>query len=471
MAGANIAARGSVAAEVDTLWLDVSALVLLPHKYTSGIPRTIRKISQVWAANPWTKMRFCVLVPDYGLVEVNPEALRKILGLDRSTDSTDADKPFTKKPKPAPEEPQRPRRVGSRLWFLPMPIRRRVRTTIRGFKHWLFKTPLPFPPYPPGYLSREVRLGPRDLLFSLGGLWMVPNIKYALTRVKHEQHFQFVSLIYDLIPIFATHFSEPRLLQAFVETTQTQLAESNLLLTISKYSRQDIQRHAREQGISIAPVEVFTLGSDIRPSEVDAQPLHTRPFVLSVGTIEARKNHAGMYQAWRRLVSELGPERAPDLVLAGNIGWEGEEVVDSIQADPLVRDKIIIKENPNDRQLDWLYKNCLFTIYPSLYEGWGLPVEESLIYGKLCVTTTASSLPEVGRQFADYVAPGDIAGLVEGVKKALDPEHRARRERLIRDHFCPNTWEDAAHMLEGLLKSYFQLPEVPSEIPTPAKAA
>jgi len=162
-----------------------------------------------------------------------------------------------------------------------------------------------------------------------------------------------------------------------------------------------------------------------------------------------------MYQAWRKLVKVLGPDRAPDLVFAGKQGWHGENVLYMVKHDPLVKDKIIVKAGVGDRELDWLYKNCLFTLYPSLYEGWGLPVEESFIYGKMCVTTNVSSLPEVGGEFAEYVEPEDPEGIVRAVVKGLDPDYRRGRESLIREKYRANTWSQAVVKLQGILESNF----------------
>ncbi len=454
--------------EIDTVWFDVSALLLMPSGYVSGITRTIHKILECWAAAPWTSIKLCAFVADHGVAEVCPDYLHRHM--------------YQYDPRPAPralpeDAEEQDTRLYSRYWYIPWTLRhqfRSVEKSVKGgvTKFWVDPNPpaqaqvAPRPhhaPYAPGSLLGMVELGPRDMVFSLGGLWMINNFKATVTQARQRSRFQFVSLIYDLIPIVTPQYVPDCLIEgAFMPTTDAQLREGAVTLTISEHSKQDILTYAQQRFIPIGPVEVFTLGSDITPLDASAaqtKTQHTRPFVLSVGTIESRKNHYGMYQAWRKLIKTLGPDRAPDLVFAGKQGWHGENVLYMIKHDPLVKDKIVIKSGVGDRELDWLYKNCLFTLYPSLYEGWGLPVEESFIYGKMCVTTNVSSLPEVGGEFAEYVEPEDVEGIVQAVVRCLDPAYRSGREALIREKYKANTWSQAVVQLQRVLETYYSFAE------------
>ncbi len=439
---------------IENIWIDVSVLLLLPANFISGISRTVRKIVDVWHENPWTEIRYCAVLLDGGIVEVDPAAL------------------FPKPAAPAPVEARKPRRPHSRFWYLPWTFRHKYRATEKNLRDFWVEPSAAgapsapqaqaYPPYAAGTVIRRLTLGPKDLLFSLGGMWMVPDVGESINRAKREHNFHFVSLIYDLIPFLAPQFCSPPLVRAsFDPCTKMQLHDSDLILTISEYSKYDILKYSEKEYFPIGPVEVFTLGSDIKPIDsvvaATTPQQHGRPFVLSVGTIEVRKNHFGMYHAWRKLVKTLGPDRTPDLVLAGKPGWLGDAIIYLIQNDPLIKDKIVIKSGIGDRELDWLYKNCLFTLYPSFYEGWGLPVEESFIYGKMCVTTNTTSLPEVGGTFADYVEPENVDAIVAGVLKGLDPEYRAGRERNIRENYRANTWEKSGEQLVSILRSYYQL--------------
>jgi glycosyltransferase involved in cell wall biosynthesis len=107
--------------------------------------------------------------------------------------------------------------------------------------------------------------------------------------------------------------------------------------------------------------------------------------------------------------------------------------------------------SPSDQELEFLYQNCLFTAMPSFLEGWGLPVGESLSYGKTAVVSETSSLPEVGGDMVLYFDPHSISAMTatvyrllaeDGLRKNLEEKIMAAKLR---------SWEDvAADMLEAL---------------------
>jgi len=91
--------------------------------------------------------------------------------------------------------------------------------------------------------------------------------------------------------------------------------------------------------------------------------------VLSVGTLEARKNHSLLYAVWNSR-AERGVE-LPRLVIVGRPGlWDGD-VLHALAFDPSVSARVDVFSDVNDDQLLWLYQHCRYTVYPSIYEGWG----------------------------------------------------------------------------------------------------
>jgi glycosyltransferase involved in cell wall biosynthesis len=203
-------------------------------------------------------------------------------------------------------------------------------------------------------------------------------------------------------------------------------------------------------------VEVIRLGDAPagfdQPTRPRALPDEVQAFTLSVGTFEARKNHWLLYQAWRRLILQFGA-RIPPLVLAGRMGWATRDVLQQIHDDPVVRDRVIVLLGVSDEELSWLYRNCQFTLYPSHYEGWGLPVAESLVYGKYCICTNASSVPEVAGDLVDYHDPLDAMTCMELVQRALfEPGFLQGREERIRIEFRGATWAECGARIAPLLE-------------------
>lgn len=148
------------------------------------------------------------------------------------------------------------------------------------------------------------------------------------------------------------------------------------------------------------------------------------PYILFVGTLEPRKNILGLLDVFRELVivQELADYK---LVLTGKRGWYYEEIFKRIK-DLGLKDKVVITDYVLDEDLPYLYSGARCFIYPSFYEGFGLPVLEALACGCPVITSGVSSLPEVVGESALLVNPGDKKEIVSALNKILsDKELRA----------------------------------------------
>ena len=116
-----------------------------------------------------------------------------------------------------------------------------------------------------------------------------------------------------------------------------------------------------------------------RNLRISAGVADEKDFVLFVSTIEGRKNHDLAFAAWQRLRAELGNE-APRLLLVGRVGWRVEGFIEALHEFKFLDGLIEIKNDVSDEQLALLYSRCLFTIFPSLYEGLGPPRWRDLIF-------------------------------------------------------------------------------------------
>jgi hypothetical protein len=153
----------------------------------------------------------------------------------------------------------------------------------------------------------------------------------------------------------------------------------------------------------------------------------------------------------------------PRLVIAGQAGWLCNELVYQMRHDPIVQDSIVFLHGLHDGHLNWLYERCLFTIYPSHYEGWGLPVSESLAHGKFCVASSSSSIPEIAGDLLEYHDPYDFDGCKNLIAKALfDEAYRAERERRVRAGYRPTSWAATA---EQVWQSLAETAGAPREVP------
>ena len=145
-------------------------------------------------------------------------------------------------------------------------------------------------------------------------------------------------------------------------------------------------------------------------------------FWLCVGTIEPRKNHERLfaaYAAWRRETGGTMP-----LVLAGGKGWLMDDLARTA-AELGVAEHLVFTGYVSDAELAWLYASCHAFLYPSLFEGFGLPVLEAMSLGAAVVCSDATSLPEVAGDAAVLVDPLDVAGLARAMAAMTDDAARA----------------------------------------------
>ncbi len=304
----------------------------------------------------------------------------------------------------------------------------------------------------------EVTFAPGDVLLSPGGSWEDRSYLDVVEEWRRRVGLRLVPLVYDAIPHRFPQFFPAFFPPKFRAWLERLLGLADRFLTISEASRRDLRAFAEDNQISPPPIEVVRLG-DTLPTHCPVTPPvkvlggggAPTPFVLTVGTVEVRKNHALVYQVWRRLIEERGPA-APPLVIAGRGGWLCNDLQDQLRDDPLVQGKIVLLKNLHDGELNWLYRNCLFTLYPSHYEGWGLPVCESLAHGKYCIASDRSSIPEIAGDLIDYHDPCDFAACKALVERALfDEAYRLGREAQIRQRYRKTSWADCAGAVGAIL--------------------
>jgi alpha-1,3-rhamnosyl/mannosyltransferase len=146
-----------------------------------------------------------------------------------------------------------------------------------------------------------------------------------------------------------------------------------------------------------------------------AAALAGESFVLAVGTLEPRKNLPRLVQAFKRLPDEL--QIAHPLVVVGASGWQMGETLRALRS---LGDRARILGYVDDADLAELYRRCAVFCYPSLGEGFGLPVLEAMAAGAAVVTSNVSSLPEVGGNAVEYADPRNVESIAAALRHVLD---------------------------------------------------
>ena len=180
-----------------------------------------------------------------------------------------------------------------------------------------------------------------------------------------------------------------------------------------------------------------------RPKALEHIP--TGQYWLSVGTIEPRKNQRRLAEAYARYLA-LGGKPMP-LVLAGGKGWLMEDFQKHLTA-LRIDAQVVMTGYVSDDELIWLYCNCYANLYPSLFEGFGLPVLEGMQFGAATLTTNSTSLPEVTGDAAILLAPEDGEGWAQAMLSlAANPPERERLCGVAREQAQRFDWKNSATAL------------------------
>jgi len=231
--------------------------------------------------------------------------------------------------------------------------------------------------------------------------WMIPKIECPIVTTIHD--LTFLKFPEEHLPYYiAAH--KRHLFRA---------KKAQVVITVSQATKRDlINEGFATDKIHVVYEAAGSMFKPVKAAVVKAKYQLTKPFILSVGTREPRKNIKRLIQAWKPL------RRQYDLVIVGQFGWgEKTQVLPGIKLLGFVPDEDLVG----------LYSGAQAFVYPSLYEGFGLPVVEALSCGCPVVTSNVSSLPEIGGEAAIYVDPLSVAAITSGIKTALESTSKLRR--------------------------------------------
>lgn len=432
------------------LAFDVTVMLTAPM---SGIPRVMHTVARALLEEPTSEVRFCCFDPERQVfAEVPAERVRKIVG----------DSAVTRHRNWSAATPARAhgtghrtsRLVGARPTLAGRPATRRV--LLRGGSY-LRRTLAELAAVPGAVRADRHRIvGPcdsdtwtEDTVYCSLGLDRYHGQSERIASQRARRGFRTLLTVYDLIPIVApqyvvpvsNHPLEPHGLLGYADHFALVVGGADHLFVISEATRRDVEAFATSLGLTGPPTTMLPMGSTVprgpgvRPRSL-AAGVGTGGFVLSVGTVEIRKNLRLLLDVWEMLLRDRPRSAVPDLVIVGKRGWLFDETYARLTRTPAFAGVVHHVEDASDDELAWCYANALVTCVPSLYEGWGLPVSESLAAGTPCLSADVAGLPEAGQGCTDLLDPFDrIAWRDRIVELVDDPTARRRRADRIRDRY------------------------------------
>jgi len=303
--------------------------------------------------------------------------------------------------------------------------------------------------------SRRPELKPCDTLFIGGAFWANKEI-IDFCRRAAEQRVNLIVLFHDLIPLITPYFAGHDFRAEYLDMLRL---PAHFIVTTPR-NRRDLEAVRQSCGAAglLTSSSVVPLADEFPGAERNEllfaasdrlARLAGEDFALCVGTVEIRKNHLTLLLVWEELAAELG-ERLPKLVVAGRRGWKADAALAKLDEANSATSLIEFVEAPTDSELRWLYSSCRFTVFPSYFEGWGLPVGESFWFGKPCAASNTGSIPFVGRDLCAYFSPFDAEEMKEAIRALSNPETRRSFQAKIRSTRL-RTWRDVARDIKTII--------------------
>ena len=419
-----------------TIWMDLTNSLTRHQGNVAGIIRAELMLAKNLHEID-SSIRFSVLT-DYGFKEVKKSKLRWLF---KSQNLNDDYIKYQKRKK-------------TRLYRYFDKIRKKIDCQIFKFKRHYIK---PKEISRNQYLEHPYRDG--DIVYSCG--WLGTNKEQFFSRIKTQlQNFRLVYTIYDLVLVKENlrYIYHPQ--DSWFEGYLNWISNNCDSVVYGGHTAQiDAEKYFKENNFNIPKGFWVKWGDDIQKqkSKQDSEKILEKlgvkkPYILAVGSFDHKKNYRILYQAFCQL-KQRGAKNIPQLVIIGR-KIEGAELQDAMLTNPLTKDYIKII-GCSDKELNALYKNCKFSVLPTLYEGWSLTLPESLSYGKLCLCSDIAPLREVGGDCGYYINPNSAKDWADAIENFMNnPKKISEYEEKIHKNWKGVSWKESAQSLYKCLTEF-----------------
>jgi glycosyltransferase involved in cell wall biosynthesis len=238
-----------------------------------------------------------------------------------------------------------------------------------------------------------------------------------------------VTTFHDLF-VISGDYSTPEFRERFRAQARDAAQRSDLIIAVSAFTARQV-----EQLLHVDPSRIRVIHHGARPAPDSGAVVPREPLILSVGAIQRRKNIVRLVEAFEQLAQEW------KLVLAGSFGFDSEAARERIERSSRKQD-IQVLGYIADSQLEDLYRRASILAFPSLDEGFGMPVLDAMARGVPVLTSNISAMPEVAGDAALLVDPTDVASIADGLLQLASKAEL--RDKLVRSGFRrvrEFTWE------------------------------
>lgn len=298
-------------------------------------------------------------------------------------------------------------------------------------------------------------MGQGDVFFDLDAVWMCRVRRSYLLPILKGQGVRIVAHIYDIISVTYPQYCLERGVYQFMDYLGAHLQYADQLIVNARATADELRRLADRLEIPLPPYYVAPLGADFSrrgltpegqvPENV-RQAADGAPYILMVGTIEPRKNHKLLIQAYETGLRDAGYH----IILAGYAGWHMERFMQELYSHADYNKGIYHFNDLGDGAIDYLYQHARFLAFCSYAEGFGLPLLEAVSRGTPVIAADIPVSREVMGEYCDWFRQDDAADLCRIVLEYEDQEKYRHRKESLKE--CrPMGWAQCCElMLRGI---------------------
>lgn len=295
-----------------------------------------------------------------------------------------------------------------------------------------------------------------SIFFDIDSVWNEENKRNVLYSILKNNNYRIFTLVYDIIPILYPQYCKQDTVYKFLSYLTGVLKYTDVILTNTENTKKDIEKLITATNIKDKKIEILPLGADfllnndeqdetVRKDAVNAT--NNGKYILTVGTIEPRKNHQYLLDYFDKYCDKQNI----NLIIAGRQGWNVASFMKRLKTHPAYGKRIFFIEKANDATINYLYINAFMFVFPSYYEGYGLPVIEALSRGVLTVVSDIGVFKEIGKKYCDYISLDNVASLGDIVSKYLnDEKYLEIRKKEIASFNIPR-WDETIKMLDKII--------------------
>lgn len=262
----------------------------------------------------------------------------------------------------------------------------------------------------------------------------------------HKQKIPIVLTVHDLNFLYDQQKSASKK-KNYIINLQKKVDRADAVVAISQFTANELQQHIQ---LNQKPVTVIYNGCGIDETIKMRSPLvlPTQPFLYTIGTIAPKKNF--------HVLLELLVNINQALIITGITQSETYKQFIISEAVRLgVFDQVIFTGAISEAEKYWYYANCKAFLFPSLAEGFGLPVIEAMYFGKTVLLANEGPLPEIGGDCAHYFAEFNRESMQSLLQNAIEKDEQENRSLLIKDHAKQFSWDKAAKLYLQLYKKMY----------------